>query len=55
MSEAAGVEVGNVIPIEILSVGNEPEPRVPVDLHKALAAAPEARGDTGSSSLAADQ
>ena len=43
MGEAARVEVGNVIPIEILSVGNEPEPRVPVDLRKALAAAPEAR------------
>jgi hypothetical protein len=43
MSEAAGVEVGNVIPVEILSVGNEPEPRVPVDLRKALVAAPEAQ------------
>src|ERR1700736_364364 len=43
MREAAGAEAGDVVPIEILSVGKEPEPRVPVDLRKALAAAPEAR------------
>jgi hypothetical protein len=43
MREAAGAEVGDVVPIEILSVGKEPEPRVPVDLRRALAAAPEAR------------
>ena len=43
MREAAGAEVGDVVPIEILSVGKEPEPRVPVDLRKALAAAPKAR------------
>lgn len=43
MREAAGAEVGDVVPIEILSIGNEPEPRVPVDLRKALAATPEAR------------
>jgi hypothetical protein len=43
MREAAGVEVGDVVPLEILSVGKEPEPRIPVDLRKALAAAPEAR------------
>src|ERR1700731_2890577 len=43
MREAAGAEVGDVVPLEILSVGKEPEPRVPVDLRKALAAAPEAR------------
>jgi len=43
MREAAGAEVGDVVPIEILLVGKEPEPRVPVDLRKALAAAPEAR------------
>ena len=36
-------EVGDIVPLEILSVGKEPEPRVPVDLRKALAAAPEAR------------
>ena len=43
MREAAGAEVGDVVPIEISSVGKEPEPRVPVDLRKALADAPEAR------------
>ncbi len=43
MREAAGAEVGDVVPLEILSVGLEPEPRVPADLRKALAAAPEAR------------
>ena len=43
MREAAGVEVGDVVSLEILSVGKEPEPRVPTDLRKALAAAPEAR------------
>jgi hypothetical protein len=43
MREAAGAEAGDVVPIEILSVGKEPEPRVPVDLRKALAAAPKAR------------
>jgi hypothetical protein len=41
--EAAGAEVGDVVPLEIQSVGKEPEPRVPADLRKALAAAPEAR------------
>jgi hypothetical protein len=43
MREAAGVEVGDVVPLEILSIGKEPEPRVPADLRKALAAAPQAR------------
>jgi hypothetical protein len=43
MREAAGARVGDVVPIEILSVGKEPEPRVPVDLRKALAAAPVAQ------------
>ena len=43
MREAAGAEVGDVVPLEILSVGREWEPRVPVDLRKALAAAPKAR------------
>jgi hypothetical protein len=43
MREAAGVEAGDVVPLKILSVGAEREPRVPVDLRKALAAAPEAR------------
>jgi hypothetical protein len=43
MREAAGAEVGDVVPLEILSVGKEPEPRVPVDLRKALAVTPKAR------------
>jgi hypothetical protein len=43
MREAAGAQVGDVVPLEILAVGKEPEPQVPVDLRKALAAAPEAR------------
>ena len=43
MREAAGAEVGDVVAIEISSIGKEPEPRVPVDLRKALAGAPEAR------------
>jgi hypothetical protein len=43
MREAAGAEVGDVVPLEILSVRKEPEPRVPADLRKALAAAPQAR------------
>jgi len=43
MREAARVEVGDVVALEILPVGKEVEPRVPVDLRKALATAPEAR------------
>lgn len=41
--EAAGADVGDVVTLEITSVGKEPEPRVPADLRKALAAAPKAR------------
>src|SRR5262249_5457734 len=43
MREAAGAEVGDVVLLEILSVEREPEPQVPADLRKALAAAPKAR------------
>jgi hypothetical protein len=43
MRDAAGAEVGDVVPLEIVSVGQEPEPRIPVDLRQALAAAPAAR------------
>ena len=43
LRKAAGAEVGDIVALEILSVGKEPEPRVPVDLRKALSAAPEAR------------
>lgn len=43
MREAAGVGVGDVVPLEIIPVENEPEPRVPADLRKALAAVAKAR------------
>ena len=43
MRDAAGVAVGDVVPLEIMSVEKEPEPRVPIDLRKALAANPEAQ------------
>jgi hypothetical protein len=43
MREAAGAAVGDVVTLEIISAGEEPEPRVPADLRKALAAAPKAR------------
>ena len=40
MREEAGAEAGEVITLEIAPVAEEPEPRVPADLRKALAAAP---------------
>jgi hypothetical protein len=43
MREAAGADVGDVVTLEITSAGEGPEPRVPADLRKALAAAPKAR------------
>ena len=43
MREAVGADVGDVVTLEIMSAGEEPEPRVPADLRKALAAAPKAR------------
>ncbi len=43
MREGAGAEPGDIVPLEILPVGKEPEPRVPADLRKALAAEPKAR------------
>ncbi|MHB8812061.1 MAG: YdeI/OmpD-associated family protein [Steroidobacteraceae bacterium] len=43
MREAARAEVGDVVPLEIVSMGKEPEPRVPADLRKALAASAAAR------------
>ena len=43
MREAADADVGDVVSLEIMSVGEEPETRVPADLRKALAAAPKAR------------
>src|SRR5262245_45403637 len=39
MSEGAGVQAGDSITIEIAPVAEEPEPKVPPDLRKALAAA----------------
>jgi hypothetical protein len=43
LREAAGAEVGDVASLEIMSVEREPEPQVPADLRKALAAAAKAR------------
>jgi len=44
LSEAAGAHAGDVIMLEIAPVAEEPEPKVPADLRKALAvAAPRAR------------
>lgn len=43
MREAAGVEEGDVVTLKIAPVAEEPEPRVPADLRKALAAAPKAQ------------
>lgn len=40
LREAAGAEVGDVVALEIAPMLEEPEPVVPVDLKKALAAAP---------------
>jgi hypothetical protein len=40
MREEAGAEAGEVVTLEIAPVAVEPEPRVPTDLRKALAAAP---------------
>ncbi len=43
MREAADADVGDVVTLENMSAGKEPEPKVPADLRKALAAAPKAR------------
>ena len=44
LREAAGAEAGDVVSLEIAPVAKEPEPRMPADLRKALAAAqPKAR------------
>ena len=40
---AAGADVGDTVTLEITSSGEEPEPKVPADLRKALAAATKAR------------
>ena len=43
MREAAGADAGDVVTLEIMPAGEEPEPRMSADLRKALAAAPKAR------------
>lgn len=43
LREAAGVDVGDIVSLEIAPAKKEPEPKVPPDLRKALAAAPKAR------------
>ena len=43
MREAAGADAGDVVTLEMAPSGKDPEPRVPADLRKALAAAPKAR------------
>jgi Bacteriocin-protection, YdeI or OmpD-Associated/Domain of unknown function (DUF1905) len=44
LSEAAGAEAGDVVSLEIALAAKEPEPELPADLRKALAAAdPKAR------------
>ena len=43
MREAAGADAGDIITLEIAPAAEEPEPTVPPDLRKALAAAPKAR------------
>src|ERR1700688_3159725 len=45
LREAAGAQAGDDVLLEIAPVAEEPEPKVPADLRKALAGAPpEARG-----------
>jgi hypothetical protein len=43
LREASGVEPGDTVTLEVAPVAKEPEPKVPPDLRKALAAMPEAR------------
>jgi hypothetical protein len=42
LCEAADANVGDIVTLEIAAVKKEPEPRVPADLRKALAASPRA-------------
>jgi Domain of unknown function (DUF1905)/Bacteriocin-protection, YdeI or OmpD-Associated len=44
MRAAAGADAGDTVTVEITRAGEEPEIRVPMDLRKALAAAPLAQG-----------
>src|SRR5438552_1640090 len=43
MHDAAGADAGDAVTVEIMRAGEEPEIRVPMDLRKALAAAPRAQ------------
>jgi hypothetical protein len=43
MRAAAGADAGDTVTVELTRTGDEPEIRVPVDLRKALAAAPAAQ------------
>ena len=43
LQEAAGAEIGEMVTVEITRIGEEPECRVPIDLRKALDAAPSAQ------------
>jgi hypothetical protein len=43
LREAADAAVGDIVALEISPVEKEPEPKVPADLRKALAANPEAK------------
>src|SRR5436190_24040111 len=43
LREAAGAKAGHVVTLEIAPAAEEPEPKVPADLRKALASAPKAR------------
>lgn len=43
LREAAGAAIGDVVALEIMPTDKQPEPRIPADLRKALAAAPKAR------------
>jgi hypothetical protein len=43
LRDTAGVEIGDVVQMDIAPVEQEPEPEVPPDLKAALAASPEAR------------
>jgi hypothetical protein len=43
LMEGAGAAAGDIVQLEIAPVAEEPEPSVPSDLRKALAAAPRAR------------
>lgn len=48
LREAAGAKVGDVVTLEIAPAATEPEPKVPADLRKALAAAPPKARDAWS-------